>query len=187
MFSCHIPSCFTPRYQTWNSKRVYTIFWAIGTLSWSCRAQFSCWASSAVDSIQCQILRAKQQSSGSSFMLPLRYFKKFLGRSDLLDRIPVDISSRGTKLNYYLCIPNSIWPVTSVASTRVLKNSTIFSKNAKITLTLMSKENFIFHYKFRFYTSNLSEFWLHCHLLGFSWFRIAHLISTLRSDLKGTL
>ena len=30
--------------------------------------------------------------------------------------------------------------VTNVASTRVLKNSPIFSKNAKFTLTLMSKE-----------------------------------------------
>ena len=37
--------------------------------------------------------------------------------------------------------------VTSVASTRVLKNSPIFSKNAKFTLTLMFKEklNFLIH------------------------------------------
>ena len=34
--------------------------------------------------------------------------------------------------------------VTSVAITRVLKNSPIFSKNAKFTLTLMSKEKLIF-------------------------------------------
>ena len=37
--------------------------------------------------------------------------------------------------------------LTSVASTRVLKNSPIFSKNAKFTLTLMSKKklNFFLH------------------------------------------
>ena len=29
-----------------------------------------------------------------------------------------------------------------------------------------------FYYKFRLYTSNLYEICLHCHLLGFSWFRM---------------
>ena len=48
--------------------------------------------------------------------------------------------------------------VISVASTRVLKLSQIFSKNAKFTLTLMSKEKLIsFNYKFRFYTSSMYE------------------------------
>ena len=36
--------------------------------------------------------------------------------------------------------------VTSVASTRVLKNSQIFSKTAKFTLTLMPKEKLIFFF-----------------------------------------
>ena len=53
--------------------------------------------------------------------------------------------------------------VTSVASTRVLKNSPIFSKNAKFTLTLMSKEklNFllqiqILHFKYVWNLPSLS-------------------------------
>ena len=41
--------------------------------------------------------------------------------------------------------------VTSVASTRVLKNSPIFSKNAKFTLTLMFKE------KLNFFITNLDS------------------------------
>ena len=53
--------------------------------------------------------------------------------------------------------------VTSVVSERVLKNSPIFSKNAKFMLTLMSKE------KFRFYTSKMYEICLHCHLLDNFW------------------
>ena len=46
-----------------------------------------------------------------------------------------------------------------VAGTRVLKKSQIFSKNAKFTLTLMSKEKLdFFYYKFRFYTEVCMKF-----------------------------
>ena len=39
-----------------------------------------------------------------------------------------------------------------------------------------------FYYKFRFYTSSMYEICIHCHLLGFSWFRMNYGQWTMWSD-----
>jgi hypothetical protein len=62
----------------------------------------------------------------------------------------------------------SIWLLPVLECLKRAKNSLIFQKCAKCTLTLMSHYEIIFDYKFRFYTSKMNEICLHCHWLYFS-------------------
>ena len=67
---------------------------------------------------------------------------------------------------HFSTVSNQMLPI--LEHSKGAKNSLIFQKCAKCTLTLMSNYEIIFVYKFRFYTSKMNEICLHCHWLYFS-------------------
>jgi hypothetical protein len=138
----------------------------VGTrqLRWStCHQRLFCWLLDHVIYIKLKFTKFTQNVIKNQFSLDIRVSVNlsFFEKIGLFLALLEDSCTGNTG---YKTEPQFI--VTSVVSERVLKNSPIFSKNAKFMLTLMSKE------KFRFYTSKMYEICLHCHLLDFSGFRM---------------